>query len=347
MFSEFPAIETAEWRNKIQKDSKGAKTFDDLTWHTPEGLEVAPFYRADEVAVKALPNAAANGWQLHEIIVVSDAKEANKTALAALEGGADSLQFVLNNKLTINDLRIILDSVFVEMIHVGFSGQWVWQHADMAWKLYAELLNERGVLSPNIACSLEADPLNTEILHRLCNDISNFLYIKIVNVYATGNVSEQLANLVKSTQFLLEKTPELLTESHNRIVWSLPIGNSFLLEIAKLRAARRVWSEKISGNNKMAPAFIHAFTAPMLLTDDIHYNKIMSTTQGMSAIIGQADRVTITPSDTKTGANSLDARRIARNVQHILRLESHFDKVQDPAAGSYYIEHLTNQLCDR
>ncbi len=345
MFSEFPAIETAEWHKKIEKDSKGLKTFDDLAWHTPEGLTVAPFYRNGEVAINALPNLPKTSWQLHEIIVVDDAKQANKTALEALADGANSLQFVLNNKLTINDLRIVLDSVFVEMIHIGFSGQWVWRHADLAWQLYAELLAERGVLSPTIACTLEADPLNVEVLHTLSKDISNFLYIKIVNVYANGNVKEQLTNLVKSTQFLLEKTPELLTDSCNRIVWSLPTANSFMLEIAKLRAARRVWAEKIS--SKHAP-FIHAFTAPMTQTNDIHYNKIMLTTQGMSAIIGQADRVTITPSDVKTNENSSEknanARRIARNVQHILKLESHFDKVQDPSAGSYYIEHLTNEL---
>jgi methylmalonyl-CoA mutase len=72
---------------------------------------------------------------------------------------------------------------------------------------------------------------------------------------------------------------------------------------------------------------------------------IRATTQALSAVIGGADRLYVLPSDAYTGAPSSDfARRIARNVQHLLRLESFLDKTMDPAAGSYYIETLTDQL---
>ncbi|MEY4927319.1 MAG: hypothetical protein RI894_1755 [Bacteroidota bacterium] len=336
MIGNFPPVSIAEWQNKINKDLKGVKTYDDLIWETPEGLQLAPFYQANGVTVSERFAAASAAWQLHEIIVVSDVKKANEIALQALAGGADSLQFVLNRSLSKQDFHALLDSVFVEMIHLAFSGQWVWRNADNVWQLYAELVESRELSMADMRCSLEADPLNKEILQLLNKRVSNYSAIKIVNLYGAGNVVEQLSGLVRTTKKLLTITPEL----SNRISWSLPIGNSFMVEIAKLRAARILWASSFDG---IAP-LLHAFTSPMILTNDIHYNKIMSTTQAMSAIIGGADRLTVTPSDIKTGETSDDARRIARNVQHILRLESHFDKVQDPAAGSYYVEHLTTEL---
>lgn len=342
LLPEFPPISTSEWHEKIVRDSRGSKTIEDLAWQTPEGLRVAPFYRADEVAVEPMPAVAGKtSWQLNELIKVEEVGAANAIALQALAGGADSLQFVLDRALTIQDFRRLLDSVFVEMIAVNLSGQWVWQHADLVWALYAELLAERGVLSSEVRVSLEANPMDMEILHRLNEATDNYSQLKLVNLYANGQSITQLRGVLKSTRFLLGKMPFLAS----RISWSFPIGNSFMVEIAKLRAARRLWHTEISTD---FPLVLHAFTSPITLTDDIHYNKIMSTTQATSAILGGADKITVTPSDAKaaaTGQPNTDARRTARNVQHLLRLESHLDKVQDPAAGSYYLEHLTNEWC--
>ena len=62
----------------------------------------------------------------------------------------------------------------------------------------------------------------------------------------------------------------------------------------------------------------------------------MATTQSMSAILGGVDALQVTPSDTlQNPDNDNFSRRMARNVQHILRLECYLDKVADPAAGSY------------
>lgn len=342
LFFGFPPISTSEWHEKIVRDSRGAKTIEDLAWETPEGVRIAPFYRADEVSVAPIPVVySARTWQLNELITVGEVGVANSVALQALAGGADSLQFVLDNALSISDFRRLFDSVFVEMIGVGFSGQWVWRHADLVWALYAELLTERGVLSPEVRVSFEADPINIEVLHRLNEATDNYSGLKLVNLYASGQSIEQLRGLLGSARFLLKKMPFLAS----RMAWSFPIGNSFMVEIAKLRAARRIWHTEISAD--FAPT-LHAFTSPMTLTDDIHYNKIMATTQATSAILGGADKITVTPSDVKAverGQSSDDARRTARNVQHLLRLESHLDKVQDPAAGSYYLEHLTNEWC--
>ena len=66
----------------------------------------------------------------------------------------------------------------------------------------------------------------------------------------------------------------------------------------------------------------------------------------MSAAIGGADIIYVMPADYQLkGETSTLTRRIARNVQHLLQMESHLDQVIDPAAGSYFIENLTRLLC--
>ena len=78
----------------------------------------------------------------------------------------------------------------------------------------------------------------------------------------------------------------------------------------------------------------------------MHTNKIRATTQAMSAVLGSVDMLTIAPSDALNAESSDFSRRIARNVQHLLQMESYLDKVADPAAGSFYIEKLTNQIAE-
>jgi methylmalonyl-CoA mutase len=91
---------------------------------------------------------------------------------------------------------------------------------------------------------------------------------------------------------------------------------------------------------------IEAQLAPTVQTSDPNYNIIQSTTQAMAAIIGGVDRLTVLPSDAFQGATTDFSRRIARNVQHILKMESYLDWVADPAAGSYFIEKLTLHLAE-
>ena len=68
----------------------------------------------------------------------------------------------------------------------------------------------------------------------------------------------------------------------------------------------------------------------------------------MAAALGGADRLVLRAANLGAGeASTSFSRRIARNVQHLLKMESYLDRVQDPAAGSYYIETLSNQFAEK
>lgn len=71
---------------------------------------------------------------------------------------------------------------------------------------------------------------------------------------------------------------------------------------------------------------------------------LRSTTEGMSAVLGGVDALSIAPYDSTFENPTSFSSRIALNISHLLKEESYFDKVVDPAAGSYYIENLTDTL---
>ena len=131
--------------------------------------------------------------------------------------------------------------------------------------------------------------------------------------------------------------------------FSMYIGKSYFVEIAKLRAFKILWANflKAWGAEPVYPVQDVRFF-PGDYTGDLYTNMIRATTMAMSAVLGGANRLTVLPYDAGREAEAVYprafARRVARNVQHLLQLESGFAELADPAAGSYYLEKLTAQL---
>ena len=129
----------------------------------------------------------------------------------------------------------------------------------------------------------------------------------------------------------------------------MAVSTSFFVDIAKLRALRILWANLLDayGAGDAPLPLLVAHLARETQADDQHTNMIKAGTQSMAAVIGGADRLYVRPADFfNQEPSSSFTRRIARNVQHILKMESHLDRVGDPGAGSYYIEMLTEKLAD-
>jgi methylmalonyl-CoA mutase len=131
--------------------------------------------------------------------------------------------------------------------------------------------------------------------------------------------------------------------------WNLGIGPDYFMEIAKIRAARFLFSALISGfgKEKDVPVYIHSITTNWNKTlYDPNVNMLRLTTEAMSAVLGGCNSLLVRPFDSSYNVPGDFSERMARNVQIILKEESYFNKVVDPSAGSYYIESLTNALID-
>jgi len=135
------------------------------------------------------------------------------------------------------------------------------------------------------------------------------------------------------------------------MVFQLSIGSDFFMEMSKLRAIRLVWEKIVDafgGNNISQKMVIHARTSSYNKTKiDPYVNMLRVTTEAFSAISGGCDSLHVEPFDALLGLPTAFSRRIARNVQIVLRDESHFKHPVDPAGGSWYVEQLTHQLAQK
>jgi methylmalonyl-CoA mutase len=133
-----------------------------------------------------------------------------------------------------------------------------------------------------------------------------------------------------------------------RFLWQLSLGPQFFMEIAKLRAARLVWSRAVAafgGDAAAQKLFIHGRTALWNKTTlDPYVNMLRVTSEAFSGVVGGVDSLHVAAFDETIREPDEFSRRIARNVQIILAEECHLTETADAAGGSWYVETLTLEL---
>jgi len=388
LFDQFPPVSTKEWMDKINADLKGADFSGKLVWRTNEGLEVMPFYRMEDTEklpfVNTLPGEFPylrgkkirnNGWLVRQNIEVNDYRAANKKALTVLMKGIDSLGFQINDPESVSksNFEDLLKDIHIEIIEVNFlcNGK-----AKEILDIIKEIVSERGLKPAEIKGAVEADPLGRLMANgTLCVPVNEgFDYLasltssaavlpefKTIHINA-GNFSNAGAGIVQELAYGLSSGNEYLAQLTSRgvdpvlaaskIRFSFATGPDYFMEIAKLRAARLLWSLVLKGyipdGYEELCMNIHCVTGRWNKSlNDPHVNMLRTQTEAMSAILGGTDSLTVEPFDTVSGKPDEFSERIARNQQLILKEEAYFDKVADPAAGSYYIENLTNMIAEK
>lgn len=189
----------------------------------------------------------------------------------------------------------------------------------------------------------------------LLSNAGAYIYQELGYALAWGN--DLLANLVEKG-FNAEKTGK-------KIAFNFGISSNYFMEIAKFRAARFLWSNIVFAYGEKCPnhcknnepdelercaskMMIHAETSQWNMTVyDAYVNMLRTQTEAMSAVIGGVNSLTVLPFDISFKKPDEFSERIARNQQLLLKEESHFDKVTDPGAGSYYIENLTQSIANQ
>ena len=132
------------------------------------------------------------------------------------------------------------------------------------------------------------------------------------------------------------------------INFNVSVGTNYFFEIAKLRALRLLY-KIVASEYKINPD-CHIFVTPTKRNKtlyDYNINILRTTTECMSAILGEADTICNLPYDAIYHKDNEFGERISRNQLLVLKNESYFDKVNNPSDGAYYIESLTNQLAEK
>ena len=385
LLSEFPAISTQEWKDKIVTDLKGADFERKLVWRTNEGFNVNPFYRREDLDGLSTPKVMPaeypyvrstrmdNEWLIRQDINVNDPKEANEKALDILNKGITSLGFKLRrDQVNKETLAILLKGIMPEAIELNFSCC-ISVAAQLAGEL-AAYLTEVGADVAQCKGSINFDPFKKQLVKGISNPQwvptcaqlldairplpqYRVLTVNALNINNAGAyIYQELGYALSWGAELIDKLTEAgysIEELTSRIKFVFGVGSNYFMELAKFRAARWLWAEIIGAygdqyKGDAAKIHMHAVTSTWNKTIyDAHVNLLRTQTEAMSATLGGVDSLTVQPFDVTYQESDNFSERIARNQQLLLKEESHFDKVIDPAAGSYYIEHLTNALAEQ
>lgn len=357
LFKEFDPQSKATWLAKVEKDLKG-KSLDGLNWDY-QGLTLSPFFHKEDLTEEKFPMTAGradNAWEMGEVITVKgeEYKTANEQAVSALIRGANALCFEVNETPTIEEMRVLLTGIQHEWISTHFVYQ------GKSWERlianFVKVIKEKGQNPTEVACSFQSreNPLN---------DIEDFKYIlselpkcKLLVADTKGkntDTAEELAAAIQTANGFLNELHDQdldIKQYHKNIQFSLTVSDDYFPSIAKIRALKTLWQQVLTAWDKdlIADLTIEIHLTEAEQSEDENYNKIKATTQAMSAIMGGATRLFIHPSDQfqNAGGNNF-SRRIALNINHLMQQESYLDRVVDPAAGSYFIEELTDRIGEK
>ena len=350
LFNDFEGVSSKAWKQKIQVDLKGADYNDTLIWKTNEGIDVKPFYHPDEFdSLPEVSNSKATEWKICQSITVEDAKEANKTAINAIERGAESILFIVTSKnVSVEDLLKNITcpvEVKCEFLSESFSTNLKAINSELT--LHTDIIGNLAKTG-NWYSNLKEDHAIFDAIVKTTNQFSVDL-----SLYqnAGASIIQQLAyGMAHANEYLNHLDSIISSEAKSTldITINVSVDSNYFFEIAKLRALRLLWSALANEYGINTDCKIIASPSKRNKTIyDYNVNLLRTTTECMSAVLGGANVVCNSPYDALYHKSNEFGERISRNQLLVLKNESYFDKVNNPADGAYYIENLTEQLAEK
>jgi methylmalonyl-CoA mutase len=382
LFSEFPATSKKKWIDKINDDLKGADFQKKLVWKSLDGPIVDPFYTSEDVEhldyLKNFHNLNLNStnpqegprsWIIYENIHVKNEKKANIEAQKSLHMGGNGINYMLSNS-NISEIASLLSSIYPNIVPVKFNlkGNTI----DFLTQFLQTAEDILGIEREHIMGGFNFDPLmhytlNGNLAEKeiqalgecllITRDINDFRPVTVNGSHfhnSGANAAQEIAMVISAAVEYLErfKVRDILVKDFlSGFEFSMAVGTNFFMEIAKIRALRILFYNvtNMYEIQDFHPEDIKIHCESSVWTKTIYdpyVNMLRNTTEAMSAILGGCNSLSISAFDEIFNTPTDFSKRISRNISNLLYEESYFDKVSDPAAGSYYIEELTDKLVE-
>ena len=347
LFKEFEEVSSNAWKQQIQVDLKGADYNDTLLWKTNEGITVKPFYHKDANIIT--PDISKNNWSIAQLIKVTSTSEGNKNALEAIDKGAESIVFEINQELNIQDLLLNIDTNLIVL------------------QFKFKLLNTQ-MAEDLIQLDLPKCYLNIDIIGNLAQTGNwysslkeDFKFIKtLIEKYPEHHIisvdtsiyQNAGATITQQLAYAIAHTNEYFNNFKNatlpQIQFITSTGGNYFFEIAKIRALKLLFktiTEAYNTNNTNCTILSYPSYRNKTIYD-YNVNLLRSTTECMSAILGGSNTICNLPYDHIYHNSNEFGNRIARNQLLVLKHESAFANVNNPSDGAYYVENITQQLAE-
>ncbi|HEV8688727.1 MAG TPA: methylmalonyl-CoA mutase [Ideonella sp.] len=275
---------------------------------------------------------------------------------------------------SVEDMKILFDGIPLDKVSVSMTMNGAVLPVLAGYVVAAE---EQGVPQDKLSGTIQNDILkefmvrNTYIFPpepsmRIIGDIIEYTAQKMPkfnSISISGyHMQEAGANQALELAFTLADGKEYVKtalakgldvdEFAGRLSFFWAIGMNFYLEIAKMRAARLLWTRIMKGFNAKNPKSLmlrtHCQTSGWSLTEQDPYNNVVRTAiEAMAAVFGGTQSLHTNSFDEAIALPTEFSSRIARNTQLIIQEETHITNVVDPWAGSYLMESLTQEMADK
>ncbi len=326
-----------------------------------------PFSRGKEAANEKFPP-----WEINAFLPYHDPELINAAQPGKTYEGVDSISFRIDTAHT--NVNSIED---FQKLFQGFENKDISFHLETGDHFIAAAASLQSLFpGKKLKGSLGADMISELIFSGKVNydidryfktlaetvnwaeendhDLKTVVISSIPWFEAGAHAVQELAFMLASGVYHIEKLSEhgIKPEvSAKRMKFNMAAGANFFMEIAKFRAARMLWArimKEYADDKESEKMLIHAFTPQRNKSKlDPHTNLLRTTSETLAAVLGQCEIITTSPFDEIINKPTEFTGRIAKNIQLILREESHLNKPMDPAGGSYYIESLTIELAKK
>ncbi len=339
---EFSTISKKDWIEKITKDLKG-KDINSLYWNYNKDFLIDPFPHRDDIQEEIIPlrnNSDQNNWKIGTGFQLADETITNAQLRNFLKNGLDYAKLRVD---TAWDIPTLLDEVQLDLIAIDFA-------IDSSIGLDTFFDNLKKYLVQN---SYDIDSLEIGFIWEGSNDASqdfyrlcklNFPQSNYIHIYIDNNPKTGLSDALTTVhQMLKADNKESLLDN---MVFHISVNEILLFEIARIRAFKVLWSNllKNMGVGQRIPQIIISPQENEGISDKDD-NMILLTVQTLIAVSGGVSAIMM--SEVVDNRESSFYSRIIMNIQHIMKLESKLDIVQDPVAGSYHFEKLTNSIIEQ
>ncbi|MDW8123239.1 MAG: methylmalonyl-CoA mutase family protein [Geminicoccaceae bacterium] len=363
----FAPADVDAWRKAALK-AAGAGGLERLIRHTLDGIAIEPLY-APPLGNTVPDVAPAGGWPGAWTIAQAhrhpDPALANRAIRDDLANGADAalvrLDCALARGRSLPDGVLAYDRPALVRLLEGLPEPALFLECRERARELAALLPEAGVciLADPLGAALEGAAIEPEAelrdtLAAMRRDPRLRLLADGRPWHAAGaSEAQELAGVLATwLHYLraLEGAGLALEEAAARLELVFAVDDDLFPSLAKIRAGRLLAERILSAAGIADPAGLVRIRAEtgerMLAKPDPWVNILRTTVAAFAAVAGGADALTVTPFDRPLQEPSPLGRRLARNVQLVLREEAGTGRVRDPAAGSWYVAHLTRALAE-
>ncbi|CAM3362883.1 methylmalonyl-CoA mutase family protein [Empedobacter stercoris] len=333
LFQDFDTISEKEWKNKVQVELKGLEYNETLVWGTNDQINVKPLYTKDDVdysTIQPLPKSSKD-WK-----IISKYTGNKNQDYSFLYG------YLINQK----EANSTLDLPNYLDLFIQYDGSSALKSLEKLPNLKYLDIDPYGYLAQNGLWQNDSENATKELIKEALA-LENFE--KVISIQ--GDIYQNAgANHVQQIAITLAHAVEYLenfgADVADKIYFKFAVGSNYFFEVAKLRAFRFLWKMILEQYNKESEAFVFTSTSDRNKSKlDIYNNVIRSTVEASSAIFGSSDAIFVGAYDELNNESDFGLE-LAAKQQLLLQKESYLNQFADPAAGSFYIETLTNQMAE-